>query len=245
MEQSKITTFLTDLGLNPNESAVYYAALNLGPATIQQIASAAGIKRTTVYYVVESLKQKGLITLEIKGFKKKFVAENPEKLEVMLETRRLQLKNMLPELSALYNIKGGESFIKYYEGLKAVESIYEGLIRDIKPHEDYLILSDVEKWYDLDRDFFKKFLDKRAKLPIKVRLLIRDSAYAKKFYKHLRPNERLKFLSPETNLTTNLVFTPQRLMIHQLTPPILAIVIENKNVIQMHREMYEIMWKSI
>jgi len=58
-------------------------------------------------------------------------------------------------------------------------------------------------------------------------------------------NEQVRILPKDVVLTTNLSFTPQRVMIQQLTPPVLAIVIENKSVIQMHREMFEIMWSAI
>src|SRR3989338_6121463 len=113
MKNTKLIELLEELGLSENESKVYFASLSLGPATIIRIANTAEIKRTTVYSVVEALKQKGLINLEIKGFKKLYAAENPEKLETILEVKRNKLKAMLPEFAGLYNLKGGESFIKY------------------------------------------------------------------------------------------------------------------------------------
>lgn len=246
MKNTKLIELLEELGLSENESKVYFASLSLGPATIIKIARTAEIKRTTVYSVVESLKQKGLMSLEIKGFKKLYVAENPDKLETILETRRHRLKNLLPEFSAIYNLKGGESLIKYYEGLESVKGVYEGLIRDVRPHEDYLIVSDQHKWITADKEYFLNFTRRRAKLPINIRLLLQDTPDAREFQKHEKMyNFKIKILPPQTKLNTNLVVIPQRSLIHQLTPPIIAIVIENKSVIQMFREMFEIMWKAI
>ena len=54
-----------------------------------------------------------------------------------------------------------------------------------------------------------------------------------------------KILPKNTTLTTNLVIIPKKVFIHQLVPPVMGIVIENKSIIQMHREMFEIMWKSV
>lgn len=123
MKKSQIQDFLTELGLTENEAAVYLIGLSLGPTTILNIAKASGIRRTTVYSVVEVLKTKGLMHIEPRGFKQVFVAESPEKLELILEAKRSSLRRMLPELSALYNLKGGESTIKYYEGMEAIKYI--------------------------------------------------------------------------------------------------------------------------
>lgn len=243
---NKLFTILTDLGLSDNEAKVYFAMLSLGPSTILKIAQAAEIKRTTAYSVIESLKQKGLANIEVKGFKKLFTAQNPETLDSIIETRKQKLQAAMPEFSSLYNLKGGESFIKYYEGLESVKTIYENLIKDIKPHEDYLIISDQQKWSELDPKYFQNFIERRAKLNINIRLLLTDSPAArggKKYEKNY--NEKIKIFPPDTSLTTNLVVTPQRVLIHQLVLPIIAIVIENKSIIKMHQEFFEIMWDSI
>ena len=86
MKNNPLLTTLTTLGLTDHEAAVYLAALSLGPATILKIAKAAEIKRTTVYSVIETLKLKGLVSVEVKGFKSLFVAEDPTKLETILES---------------------------------------------------------------------------------------------------------------------------------------------------------------
>ncbi len=245
MKNNALLDILHNLGLSENESKVYFSCLSLGPSTILRIAKAAELKRTTVYSVIESLKQKGLVGIEINGFKKKFVAEDPAKLEVILEARRKKLHDSLPEFSALYNLRGGESFIKYYEGLEAVKNVYESLIRDIKPHQDYLIIGNQDAWIDLDKDYLSNFMDRRAKLPINIRMLLIDSKSSREWKTQERNfNAQIKILPLNTKLRTNLVITPQRVLIHQLVHPIIGIVIENKSVIQMHQEMYEIMWNA-
>ena len=246
MASNQLIKTLNELGLNENESKVYYSSLSLGPSTILKISQAAEIKRTTAYTVIESLKQKGLMNIQVTGFKKKYVAENPQKLEAMLEVRRKKFQSLLPEFSALFNLQGGESFIKYYEGLEAVKGVYEGLIRDVKPGDDYLVMGNQDKWVGHDKEYFLDFLYRRAKLPIKIRMMFVDTPLAhewKKIEKNF--NSTIKILPKDTHVTTNLVVTPQKVFIHQLTSPIIGILIENKSVINMHKEMYEIIWKSL
>lgn len=246
MKNNKLTNILKDLGLTENEAGVYLAALGLGSTSILKIAKSAEIKRTTVYSVVESLKQKGLISEELKGWKKYFVAESPEKLEKVLEEKRNRFKNSLPELLALHNLKGSDSVIKYYEGLESVKNIYLELLQEIKAHEDYLVIGAQDQWHNLDPKFFQDFIKRRAKLPINIRLLLTDSKITREHQKiQSAYNETIKILPKNTKLTTNLIITSKKVVIHQLIPPIMAMIIENPSMVQMHRELFEIVWKSI
>ncbi len=245
-KNNKLVEILKEIGLSENEASVYFTMLSLGSSTVLNISRTSKIKRTTVYSTLETLKQKGLVNIQVKGFKQFFVAEDPKKLENILEERRNKFKNALGEFSALYNLKGGESFIKYYEGIEAVKNTYEGLLKDIAPHDDYLVIGDQSHWIKLDPEYFQKFIEKRAQMNINIRLLFTDSKISKehkKFEKNY--NEKVKILPKDTALKTNLVITPQKIVIHQLTEPIMAIVIENKSIIQMHKELFEIIWKSL
>lgn len=246
MPENKLINTLEDLGLTENEAKVYYASLSLGPTTILNIARAAETKRTTVYSVVESLKEKGLMRLNIKGFKQFFVAEDPNKLESILETKKYELQNTLPEFSALYNLKGGEGFIKHYEGLESVKSIYEEVLKKASPKDFYDVIADTEMWYNTDSKFYQKFLERRAKKNIHIKILTnktKTSIEHKKYSKNY--NITSKFLPEKTKLTTNLVVIPSMLVIHQLIPPIMAIVIENKSIINTNKQMFDLLWDSI
>ena len=246
MNKSTLENTLVDSGLSENESRVYLAALSLGSATVLAIARAAGIKRTTVYAVIEALKQKGLMNIEVRGFKNLFAAQDPERLLSLLENRKEIVRKAMPDFASLYNLKGGESTIKYYEGLEGIKAVYEDLIKTIRPHENYSIISNQAGWLDLDKEFFQDFTERRAKLPINIRLLSQDSPAAREFAKFARNyNMQIKFLPEGTDLITNLVVIPERVVMHQLVPPISATVIENQSVIQMHQQCFEIMWNSI
>lgn len=77
-------------------------------------------------------------------------------------------------------------------------------------------------------------------------MLAQDSAIAQEHKRIERTfNETIRLLPKATKLTTNLVITPKRVVIHQVIPPIFAIVIENKSIIQMHREQFEMIWNSL
>jgi sugar-specific transcriptional regulator TrmB len=245
MADPQLLLLLSGLGLSENESRVYLGALSLGPTTAQRIAQAAEIKRTTFYAVVESLQRQGLMNVEIRGFKRCFAAAHPEKLAVIIEQRRRELEGGIPQLTALFDAKSGASSIKHYQGLTGIKGVYESMIRDIRPGENYSVVSDIDQVLALDRDFFLDFFERRGKLSINIRVLLACTKGAREHKKHGQPyNMQIRLLPEETTLTTNLVIIPERVMIHQLVPPIMAMVVENRHIIQMHSELFEILWNG-
>ncbi len=250
MQNSKLLTFLSDIGMTENEAKIYLTLLSLGATTILKLSNVSEIKRTTAYAVVESLKQKGLVKVEVKGFKKLFIAEKPEKLEVMMELRRKRMKELLPEFQAIENLKEGESFIKYYDGLEAVKGVYEEILKEMRPHEEYLTVGNPSQWFPLDAEYFQNFKERRTKLSwklnFKIRHLLKDcdkTHELKKYEKNY--NEEIKILPEKINFSSNLIIIPKKVIIHQLIPPFRAIVIENQSAVQLQRELFNTLWETL
>ncbi|MEI8130361.1 MAG: helix-turn-helix domain-containing protein [bacterium] len=246
MQNDKLLSILKEIGLSEDEANVYLSTLSLGITSVLKIARATNIKRTTIYGIIDSLKEKGLMRVELKGLKQFYVAENPERLEIMLERRKNAFSKILPEFQALYNLKGGESVIKYYTGLSVMQDIYRDTLKEIRPHEDYLVITNQEKWYNLDPNFALSYIEERAKLPIKTRMLFQDSPLAREHKKLERNfNEEIKILPTTNALNVDTVLLPEKLITLELTPPYMTVVIENKSIVSLHKEMFEIIWKSI
>ena len=154
----------------------------------------------------------------------------------------------LDELEALYNKGSSEAFIHHFEGMDAIRSVYDDLLNDVKPGDDYLVVGDVRQWFRLAPDYFVDFLKRRSMLPIKVRVLLTNNRPDVEWYASgmggIRQNEELRVLPPDTSLSTNLVVVPRKVVIQQLVPPVMAMVIKNLSLVQMHRETFEILWNN-
>jgi len=246
MQKINIKNILIDFGLSEHEAMVYLASLSLGSATVNEIAKSSGVKRTTVYPVIEGLKRKGIMNVEINGLKKLYIAENPEKLENIIEQKKDRLKNMIPELMAIQTFKNNESFIKYFEGVEGVKTVYDSILNDLKPKDEYLIISDIERFLNIDREYFTKFIEKRAKLDLNTRTILQnteDAAYHKKIERN--NNWSIKILEKKVDLMANIVILPNKVVITQIVNPIITIVIENKSMVGIQREQFNIIWDSI
>lgn len=246
MKKDEIIDNLISFGLSKNEAIVYLTSLSAGASSVQKIAKMANLRRTTVYSLVDSLMSKGIMKTEIHGLKKLFTVENPEKLEGMIELKKERLREILPELTAIHSLKSGESFIKYYEGPEGVKTVYNTILDDLKSGDEYLIISDMERFLAIDQPYFEKFIETRAKLNLNVRSLFQDTErahYYKKFEKNT--HQTVKIFPRTVNLTANLVILPTRVVITQMVEPIMTILIENKSIVEMHRQQFNIIWESL
>ncbi len=246
MEKEKIVELLHQIGLSQNEACVYFSLLASGPSPVLKIAKASGVKRTTVYPVLDSLQAQGLVRSESTGLKQKFAAEDPSKLEQVLNTRHSALKEHIPEIRSLYISEDSASTVKQYKGLRAVKGVYENILKNFKPKDYCLVIGDVERWQALDENFFMNHIEARAKLGVQTRLMFSDSKkaqwrrqYAKNF------NEQVKILPPDVAFDTHLMLTPDTLLILQLNEPLVGFVIENKATMKMQKQLFEIIWDSI
>lgn len=245
MEKNTTIETLKDIGLTENEARVYLACLGLGATTAISIARVTDIKRPTVYTIIESLKTKGLMSIEIQGFKQKFTASDPAQLEKVLESKQHKFKNLLPELQALKNDQDEGGFIRHYEGMEGLKTVYESMIRDIKPRENYCVLGNVGELIPLAPKFFEDFMARRAKLNINLRIIVQRNKGGDEFKKYERNlNAKVRYLPIQTKLDTNLVIIPRRMLVHELTNPIRGIIIENKRTIAMQMALFEIIWNS-
>ncbi len=246
MAHQGLRRVLEDIGLSDFEASVYLASLSLGPSTVKKIAENADIKRTSVYYIIESLQKKGLMSIHIQGLRQLYAPEHPEKVESMVELRRQRFRKALPELMALFQLKGGESSVKYYEGLAGVKVAYESLLSDIRPHENWLVISDPDRWSQQDPEYFLRFRERRAKTGAYARLLLQGNEVGRtqqRFSANYK--EVVKLLPRNVDLTSNIVATPHRMLMNQFLPPFTAIVIENPHVIQWHQQIFEILWNTL
>jgi len=121
---------LEDMGLSAKEARVYVASIMLGPATVQQIANQADIKRVTTYVILESLSSLGLVGQASHGKKTFFTAEDPISLKGLLDKRELEIQHQkdafeafLPDLESLKSIPAETPTVKYYDTTEGIHAV--------------------------------------------------------------------------------------------------------------------------
>src|SRR3989344_3414553 len=238
---------LLELGLNHKEALLYLSALKMGPATAQQLALESELKRATVYPYINSLIEKGLLHIEINGTRKLFIPEPPDKLATLLDRKRHILMNIMPLLVQDYvHYSPSMNAIKMYYGLSGIKLIYDDILEELKDGDDYLVISDQQKWHALDPRYFENFIIRRSKLNLVIKLLLQDTSHARVYKdKEDQYRENIKLIPNNINLNINMVILPNKVVITQIVEPMLAILIENPNVAAMHKILFNIMWEIL
>ena len=83
---------LVKLGLSEKEARIYLLLLQIGSSPVSALAKRAHIKRVSVYSVLETLFDRGLVTFEQHPEGKRYLAYDPECLLYLLEKEKAQLK---------------------------------------------------------------------------------------------------------------------------------------------------------
>ena len=129
-----IVDYLKQLDLSEVEAKLYLTLLQTGPTSVRDLAQTIDIKRTTTYFYIDQLVEKGLIMKLVKGSKKIVAANEPENLKTLVEAKTASAKAVqqgFPEiLKSLNNSTPKENNttdaeIKYYKGKNGVKKIYE------------------------------------------------------------------------------------------------------------------------
>ncbi len=247
---------LQKLGLTEHESKVYLAALSLGPSSALQLADHTGIKRPTVYLAAKNLTKQGLMHQTL-GKKSLFVAEKPQKLEKLNKRLRRQvidaeilLENILPGLIKLPKQYNEEPKVNFYSGMEGLKNVA------------LEISACRSSWY-----FFgsgKKILEvlvksKRMDIlhdawalrenPDRPKIYIITDAgvfdLGKEWKKNKTDWREVKVLSETIKAGSGFIIYENKLAILNLENNPFVAVIKNKEVVEVVKLMFQLIWKSL
>lgn len=83
---------LTQLGLTEKEATLYMTMLRIGPSPVSTLAKRSNIKRVSLYSILNSLCERGLITFEQSKMGRRYIPYDPESLLYNLERESAQIK---------------------------------------------------------------------------------------------------------------------------------------------------------
>ena len=239
---------LLSLGFSIKDIRVYLALLELGRGTVSKIARMAGINRTTAYDILDNLVQKGLATELSEGKKQSYLAESPDKLEVIAKEQLRQhelavdeIKNVIPELKSIHT-KGDRPVVRFYEGVEGLKHVWE---ETLTAGETIRALASVEVTNKGIPDYFPKYYKRRAAKGIKIKAIFphgEEACERSKMDKiELResvhvPSDRYWF-APEINIYDN------KVMIASWNEK-LGITIESQEIADTLKQVYDLAWEE-
>ena len=130
----EIQQVLSTLGLNDKEARVYSALLQLGSATAYAVAQKSGLKRPTVYVILDELRLRGLVLKSPNARRTTYTAKMPDELIAEAENKLYQAKAFLPQLLAMA-AKEKKIQTLYFEGVNGLKEMYDIGTKRMKEEE--------------------------------------------------------------------------------------------------------------
>ncbi len=176
---SEVNEIFSYLGLDEKSAQFYLSCLESGKTTINEIANDTKIPRSSCYLILERLKKEGLIFETPFGRKRTLVAQNPERLKILLEKRKEESKNVyssinrvLLSLNSISHIPQRQK-VRYYEGFESVKQIYN---ETLESKLIYVFCLTQNNNFDFTR-FIDRYMNRVRKKRIETRELVTDTDY--------------------------------------------------------------------
>jgi predicted transcriptional regulator len=112
---------LASIGLTDKEIAVYLALLRIGQGTGYEVTQESGLKKSTVYFTLEELRKKNLITKVPQTGKVIYRPKSPRDLIHTLHQRVINMEHILPHLLAMTPPMSQKPKMLYFEGVSGFE----------------------------------------------------------------------------------------------------------------------------
>jgi sugar-specific transcriptional regulator TrmB len=241
---------LAHFGLSEKEGMVYLASLELGPAPVQDISHKAKVNRATTYVMVESLMGRGLMSSFVRGKKRFYASETPERLRALLrsqrrelEMREEELEKVFPMLSALYNAEGAKPQVRYLEGMEGIQTVreifrkLEGEIIEFAPFDPAMTPVELEEGRE---EHARELLEK--KVPYRALVAVDDADRSKI---PSIPGVEVRAI-PRQQFPTNAEITVRgnTVCLYSFKSAILAVVITSKEIADGFRSLFELAWEA-
>lgn len=247
---------LLDLGLSEKEAIVYLSTLELENTTVSWIAKKAGINRTTAYDILESLKDKGLVSFYLRGKVKYFMAADPDKIVGMLEDKIVRQQRakenflkVLPELQEVYGAKRIRPKIQFFDSPESLGQMYTHIYGKGGQQDDCLEYASWAKQYPIyPPEMRERLLEHRKKHGIFIRQIAVENEYTKPWVKGDYAEKRFKSvrLIPDDGFDfgSNFETYGDKLVLTVFDEKIglTGMLIESRELVKMWRTAFEFMW---
>jgi len=246
MDKNEINKILEEIGLSPAEIAVYISLLD-GSQTVQEIMKKTSEKRPTIYYSLNSLEKRGLVSKTGKEYGNKFQVESIDKLLELVQKNIRQQERLLDSvenLKTFYPTKkeSGKVLVSYFDDLESIQmAIFYSLyskkkeIKTIVPGENFFT--------ELGNNFIKEYVEEKLKKGIKTKALWEDIPKKEMLEKYY-PNSKIHQLP--TNMhnsfkTTIFIYDDKTLYIGPKKENY-AVLIQSKEHAKMMSALFDNIW---
>ncbi len=228
---------LEKIGLSSNEAKVYLALLGLGPSLAGKITKKSKVNRRTVYDVLETLIDQGLVSYIIESNRKVFEATDPVRFMQLLKEREKEVQESLPELQAKRESSKNKQEATIFRGKKGIRTIFE----DILKYKKNLVFGSHGRFREVLGLFFEQYQRRKKSLNIHTKLLLSE---------RLRKSDIVKLTFGETRFlkkeydspVSTIIYGDKVATIIWIEEPI-GLVMKGKEITDSFKNYFKVVWE--
>ncbi|MFH1030413.1 MAG: helix-turn-helix domain-containing protein [bacterium] len=243
MQEQNLKDILYNLEIPDAQAEIYLALLKIGEGSYTEISKKTGIKRTTLYPILEKMERRGLIKKSLD--KKAFLPTMPQQLFEKLQGNNLMLFHAISQFQDLMKRPEKMAKVKFYNGRKGIQQLFLDDLEAFKNKKDNIFRSvSGASFYAFDADFRDQYAKERQKTGVETRLIVSSDLkeYVKK-YKIQFSMQKVKFL-PEAvgNITGRIAASPARISLIGFLKDESGIMIESHELAETFIKFFDFVW---
>ncbi len=225
-------------GLSDKEADIYLSCLKLGESTANDLSVSTGVRRSTTYEILESLKKKGFISSFAKDKKTYFKSAPPDSFLNELEIKKSLIASVLDDLRKLEG-KGAKGIkVSLYEGKMGIKSVASEML----DYNEILVYGagsrgdEVLGWYN------ENFARKRAGKKIFLKAILDEKVPSYMVKRPVSGFTKVKHLNFKTNKETAYFIFGDFVLVVLLGEEIAGVKISSKLFADSQREIFSLLW---
>ena len=253
-DKSLIKIFLTNLGLDSEESLIYLKLAEYGSLTYLELSKLTNINRTTLYRISEKLIQRGIIEEIIDEYKKLLKAVDIHKIEFLIkeqEAKAKLLRDIFPNIASMLPsnpIGNPETKLLFYKGRDGIKQMFWNTLRAKDECLGYTYRCSTEI---VGEKFTERWRAEFVNRGLRFRDIYSDSylnslseenkviSYPKAIFKSKYIDSKVLDINHQVDIYNNVVA-----FYNWHNGEIFGVEIYNKEVSKMQKQLFEIVWKS-
>lgn len=248
MNKTEIDNMLEEVGLSPAEISVYLSLLD-GLKSVQEIVRATEEKRPTVYYSLNSLEKRGLVSKTGKEYGNKFQVEPIDKISELINKNIRKQTDLLKKAESLKDIYSKKTannkvLVSFFDTMEAIKlaifySLYnkEKTIRTIVPGKNF--------FHEMGIAFVEEYVEEKLKRGIKTMALWEDIPDRKIMEKYYSDSDIKQLpVSMHNNFETTVFIYGDKTLYVSPKKDHYAVLVQSKEHSKMMISIFDNLWEN-
>lgn len=234
-------------GLTEKEVEVYIAVLESGEITVARIAQKAHIKRTSVYDILESLKERGIVSVIKKRGVHTVSALPPQNLIDRFKRSATLAESILPQLLEMAYSSPLKPRMRFYEDIKGLQEILREMSYSKQQTVGFTDYAQMPK--EMIQFIRKEVVPRRREHQNFIRLIVprneRNIAMHKEDEMHYGEHRLVDF-PKHVNHIEILLFDYTKIGFLSFNPDErFGLILDSKAIHETLRNIFELMWSQV